>query len=82
MKYHKINKLLDDTTNQTFIFTTRNCVDVNDESRRTYSANSDIKFRTSLISSNLYYAYVHFQGTIIVPNISGAGEAVNITKTG
>ena len=32
MEYQKIIKLLDDTTNQPSKFTTRNCVEINDES--------------------------------------------------
>ena len=38
----KIINLLDDTTNQQSKFRTRNLVEVNDESRRTYNENNDI----------------------------------------
>ena len=48
MQYHKtIN--LDDKTNQPSKFRTRNWVEVNDESRGTYNANTDIRFKTSMI---------------------------------
>ena len=53
MEYQKITNLLDDTTNQSSKFRTRNWVEINDESQATYNANSDIKFRTSKIRSNL-----------------------------
>ena len=44
MKYQKITKLLDNASNQPSKFKTRNWVQVNDESRGTYTGNS-IKFK-------------------------------------
>ena len=56
MEYHKIINLLDDTTNQLskiwVEIGTKNWVELNDESRGTH-ANNDIKFKTSMIRSNL-----------------------------
>ena len=37
MKYQKIAKLVDDTSNQPSKFRTRNWVEINDESRRAYT---------------------------------------------
>ena len=37
MKYQKVIKLLDDTTNQTSKFRTKNWVEMNDESRIMYN---------------------------------------------
>ena len=51
MEYHKIINLLDNTTNQQSKFRTRNWVEMNDKSRGTY--NNNIKFKTSMIRSNL-----------------------------
>ena len=48
-------------------FRTRNQVEINDESRGTYNDNSYIKFKTSMIGSNLCDycdAYIHVKGTI------------------
>ena len=42
MEYQKIINLLDDIANQPYKFRTRNWVEINNESRRTYSTNSDI----------------------------------------
>ena len=45
--------------------------------------NSDIKFKTSVIRSNLCNysdVYIHVKGTITVPNISVQGSAVNKTN--
>ena len=53
MEYQKIINLLDDTTNQLSKFRTRNWVEINDESRGVYNCNSDLKFKTSTIRSNL-----------------------------
>ena len=53
MEYQKIANLLGSAPNQPSKFRTRNWVEINDESRGTYNANSDIKFKSSVISSNL-----------------------------
>ena len=44
MDYQKIMNLLDNTPNQPSKFSTKNWVEVNDDSRRTYNTNSQIKF--------------------------------------
>ena len=53
MEHQKIINLLDDTTNQPSKFKTRNWVEINYESRGTYNANSDVKFKAAMIRSNL-----------------------------
>ena len=53
MKYQKIRNLLDDITNQTSEFRTRNWVEINDESQGTYNESSQIKFKNSVIRQNL-----------------------------
>ena len=84
MEYHKMINLLDDTTNQPSKFRTKNWVEINDESRRTYNANCDIKLKTSMIRSNLYGysdAYIHVKGTITIPDIPAQdAPANNINK--
>ena len=83
MEYQKIMDLLDDTTNQPSKFRTRNWVEINDESRGTYNANSDIKFKTSIIRSNLCdYSgvYIHVKSTITVANTAAAAAPVNNTN--
>ena len=52
MEYQKIANLLDSESNQPSKFRTRNWVEINDESRRTYTSN-DIKFKTTILRSNL-----------------------------
>ena len=52
MEYQKIAKLLESTSDNLSKFRTRNWVEINDESRGNY-ANSDIRFKTTMLSSNL-----------------------------
>ena len=73
MEYQKIANLLDTESNQPSKFKTRNWVEINDESRGTYTSN-DIKFKTTMLRSNLcdyVDAYILVKGTIA---ITGAGD--------
>ena len=53
MEHQKMINLLGNTPNQPTKFRTKNWVEVNDESRRTYNSNSQIKFKTSMLRSSL-----------------------------
>ena len=73
MEYQKIANLLDSASNHPSKFRTRNWVEINDESRGTYTSN-DIKFKTTMLRSNLCDyadAYILVKGTI---TIIGAGN--------
>ena len=73
MEYQKIANLLESTSDNPSKFRTRYWVEINDESRRNY-ANSDIRFKTTMLRSNLCdYAdsYILVKGTI---TITGAGD--------
>ena len=74
MEYQKIADLLDNNlSNQPSKFRTKNWVEINDESKELYSSNSDIKFKTTMLRSNLCNyadAYILIKGTI---TITGAG---------
>ena len=52
MEYQKKENLIDDTLNQPSKFRTKNWVKINDESRRTYNVNSQIKFNTTMLKSS------------------------------
>ena len=52
MEYQKIANLLESTSDNLSKFRTRNWVEINDESRGNY-ANSDIRFKTTMLRSNL-----------------------------
>ena len=73
MEYQKIANLLASTSDNLSKFRTRNCVEINDKSRGNY-ANSDIRFETTMLRSNLCdYAdsYILVKGTV---TITGAGD--------
>ena len=73
MEYQKIANLLESTSDNLSKFRTRNWIEINDESRGNY-ANVDIKFKTTMLRSNLCdYAdsYILVKGTI---TIRGAGD--------
>ena len=73
MEYQKIANLLDSAPNQPSKFRKRNWVEINDESRGTYTGN-DIRFKTTMLRSNLCDyadAYILVKGTI---TITGAGN--------
>ena len=58
MEYQKLANLLDNevalnASNQPSKFRTKKWVEINDESKESYSANSDIRFKTTMLRSNL-----------------------------
>ena len=84
MEYQKIANLIDDdASNQPSKFRTRNLVEINDESRGAYNVNSQIKFKTAMLKSNLCDysdAYILVKGTISVNNTAAQGAAANNTN--
>ena len=73
MEYQKISNLLGSVSSQPSKFRRRNWIEINDESRGTYTGNS-IKFKTTMLRSNLCDfsdAYIFVKGNI---TITGAGD--------
>ena len=73
MECQKTANLFDNESNQPSKFRTRNQVEINDESRGTYTSN-DIKFKTAMLRSNLCDyadAYILVKRTI---TIIGVGD--------
>ena len=73
MNYQKLANLLDNESNQPSKFRIKNWVEINDESRGTYTG-SNIKFTTTMLRSDLCDyadAYILVKGTI---TITGAGD--------
>ena len=66
MEHYKISKLLNDSTVSKFV--TKNWVKVNDLSSGQYSVQKNIRFKTSMLRSDLcgyiVYAYIVVKGTI------------------
>ena len=74
MEYKKIENLIDGASNQPSKFRAKNWVEINDESRGTYSVNSQIKFKTTMLRSSLCDyndEYILVKGKI---TIIGAGD--------
>ena len=83
MDYQKIINLLEDTPNQPSKFRTKNWVEINDESRKMYNPNSQIKFKTSVLKSSLCDfsdVYITLKRTITVPNTEIAAAPNNRNK--
>ena len=68
MEYQKIANLLESTSDNLSKCRTRNWVEINDDARGTYT-NADIKFKTTMLKSDLcQYAdvYTFVKGTITI----------------
>ena len=68
MEYQNIANLLETESNQASKFRTKNWVEINNKSRGTYTSN-DIKFKTTMLRSNLcdyLDAYILVKRTIII----------------
>ena len=74
MEYQKTINPLGDTTNQPSKFRTRNCGEINDESKGKYD-NSNIRFKTSMIRSNICNysdTCIPFERIITISNLRGS----------
>ena len=77
MEYQKTINLLGNTPNQPTKCRTKSWVEINDDSHGTCNVNSQIKFKSSMLSLSLCDysdAYKLLSETITVPN---TGEAAN-----
>ena len=52
MKYQKVINFLDNLSNRTSKFKTKSWIEINDQSRGVYNANSDIRFKTTMLKSS------------------------------
>ena len=69
MKYWKVMNFLDNTHHEPSKFRTRNWVEINDKSQWSFKASNQIKFKTSMIRSNLYDysdAYILASGAMTI----------------
>ena len=71
MEYKKVTKLLGSTSDKIPRFTTKKWIEVYDQSGGTYSTNKQIRFKTSMLRSDLYSdAYILVKGKISVLKVS------------
>ena len=82
MEYQKIANLLDTVSIQPSKFRTNNWVEINDESRGTYTSN-DIKLKTTILRPNLCDyadAYILVKGTIIIIGVENDDAAKRLDE--
>ena len=82
MEYQKIADLLNNESNKSSKFRTKNWVEINDDVRGVDSPNKQIRFKTSMRRSNLCNysdAYILVKGNISVNNTAADGAAANNT---
>ena len=71
MEYQKITNLLGNTPDRVSRFITKNWIKVYDQSGQTYNTNKQIRFKTSMLRSDLCDfsgAYIVVKGKITVTN--------------
>ena len=75
--------MLDNTPHQPTKFRTKNLVKINDESRKTYNKDNQIRFKTSVFMSSLCDysdAYIPVKGTITVAQATAATQIIPIKR--
>ena len=78
MEYQKISNLLESISDNLSKFRTRNWVEINYESRGNY-ANTDIRFKTIMLRSNLCDcadSYMFVKGTITITGAAANADAL------
>ena len=83
MEYQKMVNLLDSASNQPSKFRTKNWVEINEDLRRGYTPNKQIRFKTAMLRSSLCDysdAYILVKGNITVNNTAADGAAANNTN--
>ena len=77
MEYQKITNLLGNTSDKVPRFITKKWIEVYDQSGEIYSTNKQIRFKTSLLRSDLCDysdAYIVVKGIITVSTTDGANN--------
>ena len=72
---------MNDTPNQATKLITKNWVEINDDTPKSYNTSSQNKFKFSMIKSNLYVyseAYILLSGTITFTKVAAGGGNNNI----
>ena len=74
---------MDNTPDQPSKFRPKNLVEINDESKESYSTGSDIKFKTTMLRSSLCDyadAYILVKGTITITGAGGNDAAKQLDE--
>ena len=77
MEYQKITSLLGSTSDKVPRIITKKWIEVHDQSRGAYNTNKKIRFKTSVLSSDLCNyndAYIVVKGIITISATAGVNE--------
>ena len=80
MEYQKITKLLGNIPDKVSRFITKNWIEVHDQSGETYNTNKQIRFKTSMLRSDLCDfsdAYIVAKGIVTVSADKRNGDEMN-----
>ena len=77
MEYEKNNKLVRQYTNQSSKFRRKYWIEINNDSRGTHNTDNQVKFKTTILKSNLcdYDVYILIKWVISVANMTAASAA-------
>ena len=84
MEYQKITNLLRNTSDKVLRFISKKWIEVYDQSGETYNTNKQIRFKTSMLRSDLCdfsVAYIAVKGIITVSATDGTNN-IKDKKTG
>ena len=81
MEDYKANQLLKNKLNHLSKFKRKNCVETNDDKRRTCNTNNQIKLKATMIKQNMWKhcdAYISFTEIITVANSAAPAQIMQI----
>ena len=80
MEYQNITNLLGSTSNKVPRFITKKCIEAHDQSGRTYSTTKQIRFKTSMLRSDLCDfrdACIVVKGVVTVPGVLNRDKKID-----
>ena len=83
MKHHKTRNSLEESNKLPYKFRTKNWIKVNDDARRVNIMCSQIKFKTTMLSSSLFHysdANIFVKETITIARLDQATRAAEKTN--
>ena len=81
MEYQKITNLLGNTSDKVPRFITEKCIEVYDQSGKTYNTNKQTRFKKSMLRSNLCDysdAYIVVKGDITVERANNRNKKIDL----
>ena len=81
MEDYRANQLLNNKLNHLSKFKRKNCVEINDDKRRTCNTNNQIKLKATMAKQTMWkycHAYISFTEIITVANSAAAAQIMQI----